>query len=228
MPAVAGTSEYIQSSELDAVQLRGVVATALRTGDLAFLTSTKVFYYLDKASFAADDGVNVIATRESITATFPLGDPTIPGRWILGPCASCGTGVTGSSAPRFVELTVDATTGSNIFVPIGAGLVIIDAYPAGVSIEIQADLSGDAGDTNNGEVAIGVFLDGVLQRSAAFNTSAQGRVNSAAITLKRALTAGPHTIELKWFVSVTGTATCSPVSRPNSDHASLYVRQVNT
>lgn len=227
MPAVAGTDLYVQSSVLDAPQLRGVVATALRTGDLAFLTSTKKFYYLDKASTAADDSVNVIATKESVTINFPLGDPTIPGRWILGPCAGCGTTVTGAAQPLFVELAADDSTVANAFTSFAVPLKIISGYPAGVSLEIQADLSGDNFSVNSG-VAIGVFLDNVLQRSAALTTDARGHIQSAAITLKRPVAAGPHTIELKWFAFIGGTAQCQPVTRPDTDHASLYVRQVNT
>lgn len=227
MPAVAGSDLYIQSSVLSAVELRGVTASALRTGDLAFLTSTKQFYYLDKASFAADDSVNVIATRESITATFPLGDPTIPGRWILGPCASCGTGVTFAAAPMFSELAVNTSTGSAAFVPIGPGLGVAAPFPAGVSIEIQADLSGSS-DTANAGGAIGIFIDGVFQRGAALSTSATGRSQTAAITLKRPVVAGIHTIELRWHTIGGGVIACNPVGAPNTDHASLYVRQVNT
>jgi len=227
MPAVAGSDLYIQTSMLSAAELRGVTTTALRTGDLAFLTSTKQFYYLDKASVATDDGVNIITTREAVTGAFPLGDPAIPGRWILGPCANCGTGATGPAQPFFVELAADTSTNSVAFAAIGAGLSITNGFGAGVSVEIQADLSGSS-DTGNSGGAIGIFIDGVLQRGAALSTSATGRSQTAALTLKRPLTAGPHTIELRWHTLNGGVVACNPVGSPNTDHASLYVRQVNT
>jgi hypothetical protein len=113
-------------------------------------------------------------------------------------------------------------------VPFATPLSIVNGYPAGVSIEVQADLSGDNFNVNTG-VAIGVFLDGVLQRSAALTVDARDHIQSAAITLKLGpLTAGPHTVDLRWFAFLGGLARCQPVTRPDTDHASLYVRQVNT
>jgi hypothetical protein len=234
MPAVGPTLEYIQTSRLNTAELRGVDATALRTGDLAFLTSTLVYYYLDKASFAPDDGVNVIATKGAITVPFPLGDPAIPGRWILGPCVGCGTNAQGMDEnPDFVEVTEDSFTNSVVMVNL---LTINFVAPGGTALEIQADASGDntasGEDAGSGGARFQLFLDALPvpggTSSAAFTVSAAGRIMSAQITKKTgAISAGAHVLELRWLTVGNGTAQIFPATRPRSDHASLFARQVN-
>jgi hypothetical protein len=226
MPATAGTLEYVQTSELNAVQLRGVDATALRTGDLAFLTSTKQYYYLDKASMAADDGVNVITTKGAVTTPFPLGDPAIPGRWILGPCVPCGTGVTLPDVnPGFAELAVDASTDNlNLLELLGVAVLT----GGGTSLEIQADTSGDNTQANDGGDFV-VAVDGINIRGFGWTTSASDRIESGGITIKIAVPVpGFHHVALLWAPRAAGSVRIQPVTRPRSDHASLFVREVNT
>lgn len=233
MPAVSPTLEYIQTSRLNAAELRGVNATALRTGDLAFLTGTLTYYYLDKASLAADDGVNVITTLGAVTVPFPLGDPTIPGRWILGPCLGCGTTALDLvNNPAFIEQVDDISTNSNVPVTLLTLLVVI---PTGVGLEIQADASGDNDasqeDAGSGGAGFQLFIDGLPpsgSSSTEFIVSASGNIMNAQITKKTGpLTAGVHGIELRWRKIGNGSAHINPTSRPRSDHASLFVRQVN-
>jgi len=226
MPATAGTLEYVQTSELNAFQLRGVDATALRTGDLAFLTTTLRYYYLDKASFAPDDGVNVITTKGAVTGPFPLGDPAIPGRWILGPCLPCGTTVTlPDVAPPFAE-QVDDIDEDSVFLVALLTVPVITA--GGTSLEIQADTSGDS-DTVNAGADFVVNVDGLDIRGFGWTTSAQGRIESGGITLKVPVPiAGLHTVILRWAARGGGFARIFPTTRPASDHASLFVREVNT
>jgi len=234
MPAVSPTLEYVQTSRLNAFELRGVDATALRTGDLAFLTSTLVFYYLDKASFAPDDGVNVITTKGAVTVPFPLGDPAIPGRWVLGPCLGCGTTAQDpANRPLFAEVTEDVSTFGALFVNL---LTINVVTPGGIALEIQADASGDNDaaneDAGGGGAGFQIFLDALPvpggTSSAEFVVSAAGRIMSAQITKKTgSLSAGPHVVELRWRGIGLGNARIQPVTRLTSDHASLFVRQVN-
>lgn len=226
MPATAGTLEYVSTSELDAVQLRGVDATALRTGDLAFLTGTKQFYYLDKLSVAADDGVNVITTKGAVTTPFPFGDPAIPGRWILGPCLPCGTTVTLPDVnPPFIDLLVDADRNNASLITL-LTLGVITA--GGTSLEIQADTSGDNTDDDAGADFV-INVDGVDIRGFAWTTSAADRIESGGITLKVPVPlAGLHTVILSWGTRGGGTAQIHPATRPRSDHASLFLREVNT
>jgi hypothetical protein len=98
MPAVSGTDEYVGTSVLDATQLAGVDVTALSNGDSAFLNSTKKFYYLDKSSAAAADGISVIATKSGI------------GRWIFGPVSNISVSTEAALALIGVTALTDGTT----------------------------------------------------------------------------------------------------------------------
>jgi hypothetical protein len=49
---------------------------------------------------------------------------------------------------------------------------------------------------------------------------------SSAIVKRIAVTPGAHTLRLMWRLSVAGSSNVQPVTNPDSQHASLFVKEV--
>jgi len=119
----------------------------------------------------------------------------------------------------FAEIIADTTTTSTSFVDL---LTVAITTTANGSLVIEAAASGD-----NASTAITKYrltVDGVQVAAAAVQSGAS-IWNTAALMKKYAVAAGAHTVKLQWLVSA-GTGRIRPVTAPNSDYASLVVKEV--
>lgn len=150
MPAVSGDIEYIGTSLLDATQLAGVDVTALHDGDLAYLTSTKKFYHLDKSSNAVSDGVLVISTKSSI------------GRWLIGPSANGSS----SDSKKLSGLLVAGATASFGYAADVPNAIASDpiGYPlehSAIAARIELRIPTTGNPTTNSTTTFTLYKSGV-------------------------------------------------------------------
>jgi len=131
----------------------------------------------------------------------------------------------------FDEVQVDTQVASGVFVDLltvnistGAGFLLIDT-----------SFSPALGPTPGGVFAANVYfrilLDGVAERGAAVGPfTAPGTISepqAGAITLRRPVAPGPHTVKLQWRTTVGLTMFIRPVGAGvDKEHASLLVEEV--
>ncbi len=123
------------------------------------------------------------------------------------------------------QLAADALTGGVAF----ATLISIPFSTEGGNLEIEYDVSASA--TIAGlEAHFRLLLDGavVFGSGSAINASAIGLASTAAASAEvTGVAGGAHLLELQWRVVVAiGSIQCRPVTAPESEHATLSMREV--
>jgi hypothetical protein len=117
----------------------------------------------------------------------------------------------------YVQLTTDSTTSSATFVSL-LSLTIITS--GNTSLLVRTSFSGDNSSASAAQNLFAIFVDST-QVIAGEITVSTGANQSGALEYKTPiLSAGSHTVELRWATSL-GTARIRPITNPNTDNASL-------
>jgi hypothetical protein len=121
----------------------------------------------------------------------------------------------------FSEITADTTTTSASFVDLLT--VTLTTGANSLLIMAAANISNASANVN---VQVRVTLDGVAQRGSLTRSPSASGCQAVAITLKRTVSAGSHTIKVQWLTA-SSTAQCRPITAAvDKEHASLLVQEV--
>jgi hypothetical protein len=216
------TTAVAGSITVGAVAAEGVATSLARSDHTHALTAPSAPADITKS--AASAGVATTVARSDHKHDVTTGTPVN-----LGTANSEGVATTLARSDHvhkaalqqtsFAEITSDTTTTSLTYVDL---LSVTITTIAG-NISIYASASGD--NTNNARLSkYRIMIDGVADRGFVANVS-PSLPDSGAIVLRRAVTAGSHTIKLQWATSAN-TARIRPITNPDTDHASLLVEEV--
>jgi len=125
----------------------------------------------------------------------------------------------------FIELTVDTTTNGKSFSEL---LSLTFDTQAGSYLEVLFTASVDASNGSR-DAQFRIKLDGVVEKGMNVHLHQSGDPNSGAMVWKSdsPLAAGSHTVRIEWKRGQQGTTLgIRPVSDPNTEHASLLVREL--